>query len=164
MAFIPGPALLEARRHKKLGDLDPVPFALLVNSQLGWTIFSMLKRDYYIFFSSAIGMLFAIVLCLSSIHLLERNNHHPHEEVLRIRVEVILFVSATFWTFLVFLSSIVLGPDQKDLGDQIVGAFCDISSLLYYSAPLARMADIVKRKDSAGTFLHNFYDACLYAI
>jgi hypothetical protein len=41
-------------------------------------------------------------------------NHH--QEVLRIRVEAILFISATFWTFLVFLSSIILGPEKKILG------------------------------------------------
>jgi uncharacterized protein with PQ loop repeat len=43
-----------------------------------------------------------------------------------------------------------LGPERKLLGDTIVGAFCDVSSLLYYSAPLAKMADIIKKKDSLG--------------
>jgi hypothetical protein len=40
------------------------------------------------------------------------------------------------------------------IGDTIVGAFCDISSLLYYSAPLAKMADIIKKKDSLGKNLN----------
>ena len=83
----PVPALLEARKKKKLGDLDPIPFALFVNSKLGWLIFSIFRIDYFIFFSAAPATLMGIVLCFTSIHLLERNDHLPVEETLRLVVE-----------------------------------------------------------------------------
>ena len=83
----PVPALLEARKKKFLGNLDPIPFALFVNSKLGWLIFSIFRTDYFIFFSAAPATLMGIVLCFTSIHLLERNDHLPVEETLRLVVE-----------------------------------------------------------------------------
>lgn len=87
MALAPLPALLKARKEKELGDLNPVPFGLIFNSQFGWTLYGLLKRNYYIFFSSAVPMLVSLMMSLTAIHLLERPDHTEVEQRARILLE-----------------------------------------------------------------------------
>jgi hypothetical protein len=40
-----------------IGELNPLPFALLVNAMLGWTIYSLLLKDYYLFIASSFPLI-----------------------------------------------------------------------------------------------------------
>lgn len=103
MIFSPLPAVLLARKNKRLGDLNAIPFALLVNSQTGWTIYAFMKRDSYIFFSTFPGVLFGLYLCFTALHLLERVEATESEVNERRYIENIIMGSATFWLFLAYI-------------------------------------------------------------
>ena len=87
MALAPTQALMKAREQKELGDLNPIPFSLIINSQLGWTLYGLLLHNSYIFFSSAIPLVVSFIMSLTAIHLLERPGHSSHEERTRIIIE-----------------------------------------------------------------------------
>jgi hypothetical protein len=57
--------------YASLGALSPIPFALIVNCCLGWTMYGVFKGDYYIFFSNCFSLIVGIALCLTAIHILE---------------------------------------------------------------------------------------------
>ena len=152
MGLAPFPAVLEARKQKQLGSINPIPFAMMVNGQLGWTIYGVYKRDYWIFFSSSIPLVFAAVLCSTAIHLLEREGHTAKEEKVRIRVEMILFASGILWLFLTLITGIAMPVELKDQANTVIGAFCVTSSLVFYAAPLLNMVEIVRTKDSTSLY------------
>ena len=152
MGFAPIPALLEARRNRNLGDIQPIPFAMLCNAQLGWTIYGCMKRDYWVFFSSCIPLLTACVLVSTAIHLLEREGHTELENLIRVRVELVLFASTVLWLFLSFIACLVIPPEQRDTGTTMIGAFTVCSSLIFYAAPLINMREIIKSKDSSSLY------------
>jgi len=103
MALAPIQALIEARKKKELGDLNPVPFSLIINSQLGWTLYGLLLRDYYIFFSSAVPMVVSLVMSLTAIHLLERPHHSPLEERTRLLIEGIIFLFRFYALVIIYI-------------------------------------------------------------
>jgi len=149
MALAPVQALMEARKKKELGDLNPVPFSLIINSQLGWTLYGLLLRDYYIFFSSAVPMVVSLVMSLTAIHLLERPQHSPHEERTRLLIEGVIVFAVSFWLVLAFFAMIVIDSSQNKVGILIVGLFSDVSSLIFYAFPLSLMWNIIKENDSS---------------
>ena len=154
MAIAPFKAVIDARKKKDLGELNPFPFALIMNSQLGWTIYGAVQADIYIFFSSAIPFVLGAVLCMTAIHVLERGvQHEKREKVMRLRLEYVMFASVTYWLTVVFVISIVLKSADKSTAALIVGISSDISSLLYYGAPLATVADVIRTKDSSSLFV-----------
>jgi solute carrier family 50 protein (sugar transporter) len=162
MALSPIQAVLEARRQKELGQLDPLPFALIMNSQLGWTIYGIYLRDYYIFFSSAFPFMFGIVLCLTAIHILERAPQHDEkEQKLRIRIESIMVSSMCYWMFIIMITCLVMSPSDKNTSALIIGLSADVSSLVYYASPLRDILEIIKTKDSSSLYLPSIYISTL---
>jgi uncharacterized protein with PQ loop repeat len=61
MGFSALPAVLAARRNKSIGELNPLPFALLVNAMLGWTIYSLLLKDFYLFIASSFPLITGVI-------------------------------------------------------------------------------------------------------
>ena len=49
--------VLDARRTKNIGKINPIPFALIVVNCIGWIIFSVVKVDYFIFFANCAGVI-----------------------------------------------------------------------------------------------------------
>jgi uncharacterized protein with PQ loop repeat len=167
MALAPVPALLEARRNKSLGDLSPIPFAMMCNSQLGWTLYGVMKRDYYIFFSSSIPLLLSFILTLTAIHILERGDYTEKEERLRITIERIMVGAAGLWLTIGFITGIPMGtPELKETTVTIVGSFSIISSFVFYAAPMANMREIIRTKDSSVLYwpalLMNLFNCLLW--
>ena len=129
MAFAPIPAVMQARQEKNLGDINPIPFAALVNSNALWTIYGIIHDDYWLFFSSCIPLLMSLVLCSTAIHLLEREGHTELENLIRMRVESVLFGTVCLLIILGFVCGMVM-KQQRDLAVHIFGMFCTIGLLL----------------------------------
>ena len=94
----------------------------------------------------------AFVLCSTAVHLLEREGHSEHENMIRLRVEMIIFSSMCLWIFLGLVTGIVMPTEQRDTANTVVGSFCCIGSLVFYAAPLLNMAEIIKTKDSSSLY------------
>ena len=152
-AIAPYKAVVEARKKKDLGDLNPFSFALIMNSQLGWILYAVLTRDYFIFLSSCFPFMLGVILCMTAIHILERGvQHDSREKVLRLRLEYVMFCSMCYWMLMVFITCFILVPKYHSLSVLIVGISSDISGLLYYAAPLSTIAEVIRMKDSSSLF------------
>lgn len=46
-------AVLEARQHHKLGDINPLPFGVIVVNCMGWVGYSVIRQDYFLFLAIA---------------------------------------------------------------------------------------------------------------
>jgi uncharacterized protein with PQ loop repeat len=172
MFLSPFLAVMEARKHKKLGKISPFPFAMVTICQIGWTIYAYMGRDYYIFFSSCFGIIVGLLLCFTAIHLLERPHHSKYEETERLAVEMILLVGVGYWIFITFIATIVLDPAGSPksalMAGKIISGSAAGCSLLYYGIPLSNMKTIVESRDSSSlhfpTLCINLLNCCLWYI
>lgn len=65
MFFSGVPAMLRCKRLGSLGDMNPLPFPVVLANCVSWIIYSILIEDYFLFFSNApgamVGMYFTLV-------------------------------------------------------------------------------------------------------
>jgi hypothetical protein len=119
---------------------------------LGWTIYAVLKGDYFIFMSNCFPMILGIVLCLTAVHILEQTDSksNPRDQIIRLRVEGILITCASFWMTVAFVIGLIL-KDEKHMEFKtlLVGALCDVCTLVFYAAPLTNLAEVIEKKDSS---------------
>lgn len=135
-----------------LGSLSPIPFALITNTCLGWSIYALMTEDYFIFMSNCFPLVIGFVMCLTSVHILKQSNEKQkgRGEIVRLRVEGILVSCALFWICMAFILGFIL-RDEKHAGFRIhfVGAICDVGTLLFYGAPLLNIREVIEKKDSS---------------
>lgn len=53
-----------------LGDLNPMPWAFMLGNCFGWVTYSILIRNFFVFFANIFGFLFAVWLNLQAVQLL----------------------------------------------------------------------------------------------
>lgn len=65
MFFSGVPGMLRCKRLGGLGDMNPLPFPVVLANCISWIIYSILIEDYFLFFSNApgamVGMYFTLV-------------------------------------------------------------------------------------------------------
>jgi hypothetical protein len=137
------------------GPLNPIPFALITNCCLGWTIYAVLNGDYFIFMSNCFPLVFGMVLCLTAVHILEQSDGKmsSRDQIIRLRVEGILVFCASLWIAVSFITGFILRADKYfELRVFFVGLLCDISTLLFYAAPLVNISEVIKMQDASSLY------------
>ena len=115
-----------------------------------------MKGDYWLFLSNCFSLILGVWLCLTAIHILEQNcddEKDLRDERLRVRVEVILLFTITFWIVISFIVALPL-RDEKYFSFNIafVGSFAVVSSLVFYASPLMHIIEVMKSKDSSSLY------------
>jgi Sugar efflux transporter for intercellular exchange len=86
------------------------------------------------------------------VHILEHSDSksNPRDQIIRLRVEGILISSASFWVTVAFVIGLVLKDEKhKEFKTLLVGALCDVCTLVFYAAPLTNLAEVIEKKDSS---------------
>jgi hypothetical protein len=96
---------------------------------------------------SIIINIIGVILCLTCINLLDVTNR-PAEEVMRLRVELILVISMTLWIVISFITLLAFPTSLSNEGLIIIGSFADTSSFIYYCAPLSFAVEVIMTKNS----------------
>lgn len=65
---------------KGLNDLNPTPWAFMVGNCLGWTVYGVLAKDWYIFWSVYPGFIISVWLNLGAIKLLYSSHHRKQTQ------------------------------------------------------------------------------------
>jgi solute carrier family 50 protein (sugar transporter) len=145
-------AVLQARKSKSLGCLNPVPFALVLFNCIGWTIFSIMKQDYFIFFSNMSGIILGTFFCVSALQLLSHPDATPKEQLTRAYVEVMMIGGISIWLVVVLFCFLVYGEKQLAVTTNVVGALSDLAAVLYFAAPMSTMAEVVSKRDASSLY------------
>ena len=138
-----------------IGPLSPIPFALITNNCIGWTTYSILSHNYYIFSSNCFIMILSFVMCLTAIHILERSDRkqNPRDAIVRLRVEGILVCSASFWLCVIFVIGLILyEPQYTAFNLNLVGSLANVGTLVFYAAPLINISEIFREEDSSSLY------------
>ena len=146
-------AVLQVRKTKTLGVLNPIPFGVTVFNCIGWLMYGCQKRDFFLFFANGSGLIFGMFYCLSVLpHIPEGEDTTPDRKYYKLIVEVLVMGSVMFWAMIALMVFIVMDPTKLSdvkVGQTIVSSFGVIGGLSYYGSPLSSMYSIVKQKDSS---------------
>lgn len=143
--------LLKARKNRDLGDLNPLPFAAVLLNCIGWTIYSILKQDYFIFFSNGTGIVIGLFTCMSTIYILSKEKATEKEQQQRSLMETLVLAAVSFWVVVALFVGLVY--PGATAGTTVVGVFVDIIAISYYAVPLSTLAQIVRTRDASSLYL-----------
>ncbi|KAJ1494508.1 hypothetical protein T484DRAFT_1609185 [Baffinella frigidus] len=143
MGLIPMRDVLQCRRNKSLGQINPDVFPLLFINAVGWTIYAACTQDAYLFSSVFTNVIFGIFYVLTAYQLVE-------SDAARRRIEVVMLTMLGLWSALGFAAPQI--PDEA-LRNNLVGSTATITSLILFASPLSTMATVVRAKSAASISL-----------
>jgi solute carrier family 50 protein (sugar transporter) len=145
-------AVLAARRKQDLEMLNPIPFAVTVCNCVAWTMYSCMRRDYFIFWSNGTGLCLGLFYSLVSLTLLSRRKKDEGKLSLMLGL---LLSTAMFWCLMAMISCIVYTDDvaSKEQGIVFIGTLGMAFSLAYYASPLSTILHVLKTKDSSTLYM-----------
>ena len=152
MWVTPIKVMRDARRNRELGNINPIPFNVVVANCLAYTMYSILKQDYFIFFSNFFGILISVSCILTTLMLLSKETPNKFESSLRDLVEYLFVGTLAFWLVILLFVGLVLNGGGG-VSDSLVGTLAVICSIAYYAAPLSTMARVIRKKDASSLYL-----------
>ena len=105
--------------------------------------------------SNCFPLILGIVLCLTAVHILEQSDGKMsgRDQVIRLRVEGILVFCASLWIAVSFVTGFILRDEKfSELRVFFVGLLCDVSTLLFYAAPLVNISEVIKMQDASSLY------------
>ena len=105
--------------------------------------------------SNCFTLILGIVLCLTAVHILEQSDGKmsSRDQVIRLRVEGIPVFCASLWIAVSFVTGFVLRDEKYDeLRVFFVGLLCDVSTLLFYAAPLVNISEVIRMQDASSLY------------
>lgn len=167
MWLSPLSAVLESRKKRSLGKLNPVPFAITVANCVAWTMYGCMRRDWFVFWSNSTGLCLGIFYSISSLALLNLKK----ADVLRFNIMTALLVgSAVFWCLMAMVACIVYNDDpaSREQGIRFIGTIGMAFGLAYYVSPLSTLLTILRTRDSSSLYLPmivtSFFNALMWVI
>lgn len=165
LRFIYISAVLEARNKQNLGDLNPIMFPAITMNCIGWTMYGVMRNDYYIYLANSPGIPLGLFFSISSLQLLTLNvaKEDRKSRSVRTLIELILVLGVSFWLLLALISGLVVSS-HKVIADRIVGIASCIFAIAFYAAPLSTMVEVIKTRDASRlgelfTFIYHYiYD------
>lgn len=135
----PFKAVLQVRKQKSLGDVNPLPFVAMWANCTAWLVYAFLKGDVYVFFSNEPGLLLGAFMTVSCYG-------YADAKIRDHMVQGLMGFAATL-TLTGGLISLVL--EEEDHRVNVWGAVTVAVLLMYYGAPLSVLAQVIRTRNSA---------------
>lgn len=143
--------MADARAAGDLGNINPIPFNVVVINCMGYTMYSILKQDYFLFFANCFGIIIGFTCCMTAMMLLTKQSPSKFEVGLRNTVESLLVGALGFWLVILLFVGLVL--HGGGVSQSLVGTIAVIVSIAYYMAPMSTMARVIRKKDASSLYL-----------
>eukprot|EP00877_Chromochloris_zofingiensis_P005579 jgi/Chrzof1/15021/Cz09g24080.t1 len=139
----PVKAVLQVRRQRALGALNPLPMVAMWANCVGWVVYSFINRDYYVLASNVPGLLLGTFMTISCYGLADE------------KLRDTMMQGILFFTLLISGSGITVsfGGFEHESVASIWGTTCVIILLIFYTAPLSAVAEVLKTRSSATLYL-----------
>lgn len=141
MFATPMRAVLQAKRDGDLGSLNPVPWPAITGNCMAWIGYSYYKRDWFVYAANQPGFIMGVFYSLTAIGLAKKDTR-----------DVLVYI---FLALCLLLPSVavVLNLGLGDHADQetksfVWGLLCNAILVVYYSAPLSTLVQVVKTKSA----------------
>jgi solute carrier family 50 protein (sugar transporter) len=166
MFLSPWKLVMTARRNRHLGNINPIPFAIMFVSSLGYIVYGSVLSNYYLFFSSIFGVLLSLFYTITCLTIMAKEAVEDEFSELYLQIEWIIFGGIAFWATIGIVQTSLFHsfPDSHEQAATMVGYICCFFSICYYAAPLSAMAEIISKKDSSSLYLPNIFVNCINTI
>ena len=141
--FAPLPSVIRAVRSGDLGDLNPLPWALMAPSNMLWLVYALSIRNPFIVASTMPGAVAAVGYTVYTLPLMSRD---ARRQVQATCTGTALGTMA-LWVWLAFSTAPPLAR-QAVLGNAAVG-LC----LVLFCSPLSTIATVLAQRDSSSIYL-----------
>lgn len=142
MFLSPLKAVLDMRRSGRIGDLNPVPFPIVVANCVAWVGYSIVTKDPYVFLANDPGVLLGLFYTLSAYGYADAKTRNR--------------LTALMMLFAVALSGVALSvaamPMSKNEKTLLWGITANVVLLIYYSAPLTTVKEVLVSRSSASLY------------
>jgi len=133
--------VLEVRKKKDMGKLNPIVFVFMLGNCYGYTVYGYMLRDPYLLFANFFGVLLAIFYLLTSVRLIKC---HKFSARIEIATLLMLFLWSLYFVIIRFLPS-----KNWDTYVKITGYASLVVSCFLWASPLTTIHSVFKEKDSA---------------
>lgn len=177
MWISPLPAVLAAKKSGDLGELNPLPwvagmvldsrfiifsslvhflstcFLLAYLNCIAYVTYSVLLKDYFIFFANVPGLCLAVFYSLTAITVLARSNSPKDLQKMNIVMSVLIF-GFFFFSVLGFASGMawVHNDNERDKAATAFGLTGCCFSIMYYSAPVSTAFEVIRTRDASSLY------------
>jgi solute carrier family 50 protein (sugar transporter) len=167
MFLSPWKLVMTARKNRHLGNVNPIPFALMFITNLGYCVYGSMLSNYYIFFSAVFGVLLSLFYCITCLTIMAKEAFEDEFTDLYILLEGLVLGGLGFWAILGIVQTSLFhsyGPEQQHTeATQLIGYMCCFCNICYYAAPLSTMQAVIRHKDSSSLYLPNILVNCMNA-
>ena len=147
MFFSGVPGMLRCKRVGGLGDMNPLPFPVVLANCVSWIIYSILIEDYFLFFSNAPGAMVGMYFTLVAYGLSQ------YKSKTRDALETTLMTMMFALLALALYVGIVAMDQSREHKKTVVGLFANLVLLVYYAAPLSTVKEVIVTRDSRSLYL-----------
>lgn len=125
-----------------IGDLNPLVFPFLCANGFAWCIYSVAKRDPYVFAGNILNTMLGLFYCTTVIGLTESSRARARLECLLI---CLLFTEGIF----AFIVTMLAPEAVDDKSSSALGFMGLVMVMLLFASPLSSMASVARTKDSS---------------
>lgn len=119
-----------------------------VFNNLAWLLYAILTKDYYLFFTAAVGFNLGVFYTVSSLTLLSKSKSLSDSDIY-FRLEALLMSGSIFFCCMGMYVGITLTEFEMELAKSIVAYVGVTLCTAYYASPCTVIAHILKTKNSS---------------
>jgi solute carrier family 50 (sugar transporter) len=131
--------------------INALPYPMVFNNALGWTLYSLICKDSFIFFPNIIGLSLSIYYTVTAYQFADR---HKSNQILFIWISgsLIAWIGA-------YVSFIIFGDMEIPQRKSLMGYACVFLLVLFYTSPLATFKQVIRSRNAA-SFSYGLSLAC----
>ncbi|KAK9804872.1 hypothetical protein WJX72_009611 [[Myrmecia] bisecta] len=157
--FVPVWEVYGARKERRLGELNPMPYAAMILNHTGWIVYAVLRNDWFIFVADAPGLLCGVWITFSLLPLASLK--------MQDRLHGLVLLAATLWCLLAMVTMII---SSKSAHATILlwGWTVSVTQVVLFASPLSTLYQAVKQRSSAsfhlGLSIMSFISSLMWTI
>jgi solute carrier family 50 (sugar transporter) len=157
MFFSPWSLIMKARKNRHLGNVNPLPYAVMFNTQLGYVIYGSMQANYFIFFGAVLGVLCSLFYCITCLTIMAKEAIEDEFTDVYMLIEGLIIGGVGMWSLICIVQNTIFTgfDDPLAQGEVLVGYLSCFFNVCYYASPLSTMYEVITKKDASSFYLPN---------
>eukprot|EP01024_Parvocaulis_polyphysoides_P018369 TRINITY_DN1813_c1_g2_i1.p1 TRINITY_DN1813_c1_g2~~TRINITY_DN1813_c1_g2_i1.p1 ORF type:complete len:270 (-),score=42.54 TRINITY_DN1813_c1_g2_i1:124-912(-) len=142
MFFSPLTAVLQVRQTQTLGELNPLPFPVITANCVGWLLYAVLLKNYFLLFGNLPGALLGIFYSLTCLT-------YAPQKIRDLMTTTMIIFPLIFTVYMFALAKMQASEDTTQFA---IGIVNNVILVIYYAAPLSVFYKVIHSRDSSSLY------------
>lgn len=143
-SLVPIREVVSIRANRRLGEMNPAPYAAMILNHIGWVVYAVLRTDWFIFSADMIGLISGVWITFSLYPLASLKVQN--------RLNGLILLAATLWGALA-LVTMILSSAAPDATLSLWSWTVSVTQILLFASPLSTLYKAVVSRNSASFHL-----------